>query len=129
MTDLVSAYQRHAIHEFQKILRDNKNTIMNDPFIAHHIAQVTESIQTQVLLQYIPAYSSVSLEHLRQQLGGDVSARDVERIVTRCIADEKLDARVCQLSGMVRMRRPDADEEAQTRALSRWVQELNRLVV
>lgn len=129
MTDLVSAYQRHAIHDFHKILRDNKNTILNDPFIEMHISMVLESIQTQVLLQQIPAYSSVSLEYLRQLLGSSIELRDVEKLVVKCIADEKLDARLCQMTGMVFMRRQNADEEAQTRALSNWVHELNRLMV
>ena len=37
MTNLVSAYQNNDINEFEKILRTNRKTIMDDPFIKEHI--------------------------------------------------------------------------------------------
>ena len=33
MTNLVSAYERNDIKAFEKILKDNKKTILDDPFI------------------------------------------------------------------------------------------------
>lgn len=44
MTNLVGAYQRNAIHEFEKILRDNKKTIMDDPFIRAYV-EVCEEVE------------------------------------------------------------------------------------
>lgn len=37
MTNLVSAYQNNDINEFERILRTNRKTIMDDPFIREHI--------------------------------------------------------------------------------------------
>lgn len=37
MTNLVSAYQNNDIAEFEKILKNNRRTIMDDPFIKEHI--------------------------------------------------------------------------------------------
>ena len=37
MTELVSAYQNNDIAEFERILRENKDAIMEDPFIREHI--------------------------------------------------------------------------------------------
>lgn len=37
MTNLVSAYQNNDITEFEKILKHNRKTIMDDPFIREHI--------------------------------------------------------------------------------------------
>lgn len=37
MTNLVNAYQNNDINEFEKILRENRRTIMDDPFIKEHI--------------------------------------------------------------------------------------------
>lgn len=40
MTELVSAYQNNDIAEFERILRENKDSIMEDPFIREHIEGV-----------------------------------------------------------------------------------------
>ena len=37
MTNLVSAYQNNDINEFEKILKNNRRNIMDDPFIREHI--------------------------------------------------------------------------------------------
>ena len=37
MTNLVSAYQNNDINHFEKILKQNRTTIMNDMFIREHI--------------------------------------------------------------------------------------------
>ena len=37
MTNLVNAYQNNDIYEFEKILRENRRTIMDDLFIKEHI--------------------------------------------------------------------------------------------
>lgn len=37
MTNLVSAYQNNDINEFEKILKQNRSNIMDDPFIREHI--------------------------------------------------------------------------------------------
>ena len=37
MTNLVSAYQNNDINEFEKILKQNRTNIMDDPFIREHI--------------------------------------------------------------------------------------------
>lgn len=47
MTDLVSAYQRNDIAEFERILRSNRATIMDDAFIRNYIEDVLKNIRTQ----------------------------------------------------------------------------------
>ena len=37
MTNLVSAYQNNDIDDFERILKNNRRTIMDDPFIKEHI--------------------------------------------------------------------------------------------
>ena len=39
MTNLVSAYQNNDINDFEKILKQNRETIMDDPFIREHIGK------------------------------------------------------------------------------------------
>lgn len=37
MTNLVTAYQNNDINEFEHILKQNRQNIMDDPFIREHI--------------------------------------------------------------------------------------------
>lgn len=37
MTNLVNAYQTNDINEFESILKQNRQNIMDDPFIREHI--------------------------------------------------------------------------------------------
>lgn len=43
MTNLVSAYQNNDINEFERILKSNRKTIMDDPFIREHIEGEADS--------------------------------------------------------------------------------------
>ena len=48
MTNLVTAYQNNDINEFEKILKQNRQTIMEDTFIREHIEDLLRNIRTQV---------------------------------------------------------------------------------
>ena len=48
MTNLVTAYQNNDINEFEKILKQNRQTIMEDTFIREHIEDLLKNIRTQV---------------------------------------------------------------------------------
>ena len=64
MTDLVNAYQRKEIREFEKILKDNRATIMDDPFIRTYIDDVLKNIRTQVLVQLIKPYTRIQIKFI-----------------------------------------------------------------
>ena len=49
LTNLVSAYMRHEIRTFEKLLRQNSRSVMGDPFIRAHIEDLLKNIRTQVL--------------------------------------------------------------------------------
>jgi COP9 signalosome complex subunit 2 len=48
MTSLVQAYAKKEIHEFERILEENKDKIMDDSFIRAHIQELLSRIRTQV---------------------------------------------------------------------------------
>jgi hypothetical protein len=48
MTSLVEAYQANNIMEFERILRTNRQTFMEDPFINQYIEDLLRKIRTQV---------------------------------------------------------------------------------
>ncbi|GAB2211349.1 hypothetical protein Droror1_Dr00024658 [Drosera rotundifolia] len=66
MTNLIAAYQRNEILEFEKILKSNRRTIMDDPFIRNHIEDLLKKIRTQVLLKLIKPYTRIRIPFLSQ---------------------------------------------------------------
>ena len=64
MTALVAAYQRREVHEAEKIIRENRSTIMDDPFIREHIDAVLRSLRTQWILDVIKPYSRIEVSYL-----------------------------------------------------------------
>jgi COP9 signalosome complex subunit 2 len=64
MTDLVDAYQRREVHLAEKILRDNRSTIMDDPFIRSYIGDLLRSLRTQYLIDLIKPYTRLELSFL-----------------------------------------------------------------
>ena len=48
MTNLVSAYMRNEIREFEKLLKQNSRTVMGDAFIRNYIEDLLKNIRTQV---------------------------------------------------------------------------------
>merc|ERR1712088_941127 len=76
MTNLVSAYQNNDINEFEKILKQNRETIMDDPFIREHIEDLLRNIRTQVLIKLIKPYTRIKIGFISGELNTDPS--DVE---------------------------------------------------
>ena len=66
MTDLVSAYQRREAHEAERILRENKRTIMDDAFIRAYIDDVLRGLRTQYLIDLIKPYNRLEISFLAQ---------------------------------------------------------------
>lgn len=59
MTDLVDAYQNNDINTFERVLRQNRATILDDPFIRPYIEDLMTGIRTQVGITCRSIYRSV----------------------------------------------------------------------
>ena len=64
MTDLLNAYQRNEINEFEGILKRNRTSIMEDSFIRNYIEELLVKIRTQVLLKVIKPYRRVDISFI-----------------------------------------------------------------
>jgi len=122
MTNLVAAYQRRDVHEAEKILRDNRATIMDDPFIREHIGDVLRSLRTQWILTTIKPYTRVELPYLARQLR--IPTKDVEEIVVALILDERIQGRVDQVSQRLELDRHKMVETRRYAALDSWSERL-----
>ena len=74
MTNLVSAYQNNDIIEYEKILKTNHSSIMDDPFIMEHIDELLQNIRTQVLIKLIKLYTRICIPFISKELNSGVLA-------------------------------------------------------
>ncbi|KAI9624814.1 hypothetical protein KEM48_008706 [Puccinia striiformis f. sp. tritici PST-130] len=125
MTNLVAAYQRQDVHEAEKIIKNNRATILDDPFIAIYIQDVLTSLRTQWILGILQSYQRIEIAHVARQL--KISDIEVEEIMLLLILDGKIAGKLDQVNGVLEL---DDDSEIENRhykSLERWNSELNKL--
>jgi len=124
MTNLVTAYQNNDINEFEKILKVNRQTIMEDTFIREHIEDLLRNIRTQVLIKLIKPYTRIQIQFISGEL--NIETNDVESLLVSCILDNTINGRIDQVSGVLEL---DESSEGTARytALDKWNTQLNNL--
>uniref|UniRef100_A0A1D1YX05 COP9 signalosome complex subunit 2 n=1 Tax=Anthurium amnicola TaxID=1678845 RepID=A0A1D1YX05_9ARAE len=124
MTNLVSAYQRKEIREFEKILRDNRATIMDDLFIRTYIDDVLKNIRTQVLLRLIKPYTRIEIPFVSKQL--NIPAQDVEDLLVGLVLDNKIVGRIDQVNQRLELYRQSSDTQRYN-AIGKWSNNVSNL--
>ncbi|CAG8558164.1 911_t:CDS:2 [Paraglomus brasilianum] len=124
MTNLVGAYQRKEIREFEKILRDNRATIMDDPFIRTYIDDVLRNIRTQVLLRLIKPYTRIEIPFVSKQL--NIPAQEVEDLLVGLVLDNKIVGRIDQVNQRLELYRQSSDTQRYA-AIDKWSTTINAL--
>ena len=122
MTDLVDAYQRDDIHQYESILQHNKD-VLADPFIAENIDEVTRNMRTKGVMKLVAPYTRFSLAFIAKQLS--ISVMEVQDIVGFLIVDGKLNGKINQEKGMVEMK--ILDDIGRTRAMQQWTSAIGSL--
>jgi len=121
MTNLVSAYQNDDISEFEKILKQNRKNIMEDPFIREHIEDLLRNIRTQVLIKLIKPYTRIHIPFIAKELNIDVA--DVESLLVACILDDQIHGRIDQVTQVLELGKKDTGT-SRYNALDRWSEQL-----
>lgn len=101
MTNLVAAYQRNEILEFEKILKSNRKTIMDDPFIRNYIEDLLSKIRTQVLLKLIKPYTRIRIPFISKEL--NIPEKDVEQLLVSLILDNRVHGHIDQVNQLLEL--------------------------
>ncbi|KAI9057059.1 PCI-domain-containing protein [Trametes sanguinea] len=123
MTDLVDAYQRREVHAAEKILRENKSTIMDDPFIKQYIGELLRSLRTQYLIDLIKPYTRLELSFLAKQL--NVDHEEVEELLIGLILEGKVEGRIDQVAMRLELE-PNLQKQRYA-ALDKWTAALDSI--
>ncbi|KAG9157261.1 hypothetical protein Leryth_004924 [Lithospermum erythrorhizon] len=99
MTNLIAAYQRNEILEFEKILKTNRRTIMDDPFIRNYIEDLLKNVRTQVLLKLIKPYTRIRIPFISKEL--NVPEKDVEDLLVSLILDNRIQGHIDQVNRLL----------------------------
>ena len=122
MTDLVDAYQRDDIHQYETILRDNQD-LLSDPFIAENIDEVSRDMRTKAVLKLIAPYSRFTLAFIAKQIR--ISVAEVQDILGVCIVEKKLLAKINQENGTVVVE--NTSDQEHLRRLKDWTEAVETL--
>uniref|UniRef100_A0A0E0FK46 COP9 signalosome complex subunit 2 n=1 Tax=Oryza nivara TaxID=4536 RepID=A0A0E0FK46_ORYNI len=121
MTNLIAAYQKNDIMEFEKILKSNRRTIMDDPFIRNYIEDLLKNIRTQVLLKLIKPYTRIRIPFISQVIPVQLKScalnradpmlflteelnfpeKDVEQLLVSLILDNRIQGHIDQVNKLL----------------------------
>ncbi|GFR39870.1 hypothetical protein Agub_g371 [Astrephomene gubernaculifera] len=124
MTNLVAAFQHNDITEFEKILRTNKRTIMDDPFIRNYVEDLLRKIRTQVLLKMIQPYTRVRIPFIAAKL--NIPAPDVEQLLVSLILDGRVAGTIDQVNQILEVGGRQEGARRYT-ALDKWAAQVASL--
>lgn len=100
MTDLVEAYQNSDINKFERTLKANRNTVIEDPFIRPYVEDLITVLRTQVLLKkVIGPYTRVKIPFLASKINCD--AKEAERLLASLIMDGRIEGHIDQVQQLL----------------------------
>ncbi|KAG5895276.1 hypothetical protein JTB14_015142 [Gonioctena quinquepunctata] len=108
MTNLILAFQNNDMKEFERIFQENKESLMGDPFIHEHIADLLKHVRTKVLLILVKPYRNIKLSFISKELG--ISVEEVESLLVSCILDGYVEGRIDQVN-QVLVTRPKVSDD------------------
>ncbi|KAL5967388.1 COP9 signalosome complex subunit 2, partial [Taenia solium] len=127
VTSLVTAYQNNDVKEFERILREQRESIMSDDFIREHIEDLLHNIRTQVLVKLLRPYTRIRLPFISRQL--DLEPREVEALLVACILDGTIAGHIDQASEVLVLSPPNPSPvEARYEAINRLASSLSSLM-
>ena len=126
MTKLVQAFHSDNIAEFERILRNNRKTVMDDPFIRIYIEDLLKTIRTQVLLKLVKPYTTISIAYLASDAALNIPQDEVETLAVGLILDGVLKGQIDQVAQVLHLAQSSesADKYA---ALDKWAGEVGSI--
>mmetsp|Transcript_31249 Transcript_31249/g.81926 ORF Transcript_31249/g.81926 Transcript_31249/m.81926 type:complete len:446 (+) Transcript_31249:229-1566(+) len=125
MTSLVVAYQANKIYDFEKILRRNRKTLLDDPYMQEYIADLRTNIRTEFLINLIKPYTRVRIPFMADKL--HIEADEVEHLLKICILDGTIRGRIDQVQQLLVLTKSAAGEQ-RYEAIDKWSSQLSNLM-
>lgn len=128
MTNLRQAYTNKDVKEFEKILKENSDSIMGDPFIREHIEELLSRFRSQVLLKLIQPYTRIAIPYAAKEL--NIEVQELEALLGSLIIDGRINGKIDQINNILIL---DGEEAGcglpKYKAVKKWSEELHSLRV
>jgi len=125
MNNLVNAYHSNDIKTFEKILKDNKKTILDDPFMKDYIEDLLKNIRTQVLLKILSPYTKIRIPFISQEL--NITPKQVEDLLVGLILDSKIRGRIDQVNQLLELESLKSSAHGKYISVDKWATQLTIL--
>ncbi|ORX59175.1 putative COP9 signalosome complex subunit [Piromyces finnis] len=125
LTNLINAYQRVDIQEFESILQKNKSSIMGDPFIRTYMDDVIKNIRSQVLIKLIKPYTRIKLSFASKKL--NISPQEVEELLVNLILDKKINGYIDQINQILELEH-DKQSVNYYPDIGKWSNNIDKLI-
>jgi len=113
------------LKHLKKILKENKKTILDDPFMRDYIDDLLKNIRTQVLLKILTPYTKIRIPFLAQEL--NIAPKDVEDLLVGLILDSKIRGRIDQVNQLLELDPTKSSSFWKYRAINKWATQLGTL--
>lgn len=126
MTALVAAYQVKNIKHFEKILKDNEQSLLGDPFVRLYIQDLLRNIRTQYLQETLKPYTRIRLGYLASVL--QIPGAEVEDLLVTLILDGKIKGQIDQVEQILVLEQTaQSSLHSQYQSMSKWASQLANL--
>jgi COP9 signalosome complex subunit 2 len=125
MNNLVNAYHNNDIKSFEKILKENKKTILDDPFMRDYIDDLLKNIRTQVLLKILSPYTKIRIPFISQEL--NITPKEVEDLMVSLILDNKIRGRIDQINQLLELETNKSTAYRKYLSVDKWASQLGVL--
>ncbi|KAJ1919305.1 hypothetical protein H4219_002067 [Mycoemilia scoparia] len=126
LVSLVEAYRKQDIVESERILKENGESVLDDPLIKKNITDVIQAARAQTLLQITRPYTSVSTEFLAKKIR--TTSAEVEHLLSLLILDKKIDGVINQVTRQFVRYQQSPVDSVQHKALNDWANSVDRLL-
>jgi len=125
MTGLIGAYERSDIKAFEKIIHDNKKTLLDDSFVKDYIDDLMRNIRTQVLVKILKPYTKIKIPFLSSEL--NITSPEVEELLVGLILDNKVQGKIDQINQLLELDSSKSNAFWKYRAVDKWAQQLGSI--
>lgn len=101
MSELRSSLEASDLKSFERILGHKQNRIADEPFLMTYIEPLRRRMQEQVLLRVVRPFSAVTVAFLSGELL--LPEGRVHELLLDMVGDERLDGRIDQVAGVLRL--------------------------
>lgn len=96
LSDLLDAYEKKNIKQFEEILRLHPKEITEDEFLNQFIQEILTKVRIEVIKEIIRPYTSIRLGFVATTL--NITPKEVEDLLVRLILDREIFAKVDQIN-------------------------------